>query len=147
MDRVHVRASLAGWSLERTLEARENLTDIIYWDQKEIFERDIVGLVRARGRASASNIFLSKSDSFSMLFPSTIIYVVSIYRAVLINYSASGLLVLLMPRSGVLARAGGGRRGPEPVQGAGHEGRHLQLESGRRERRSYPSRYTGLFCF
>lgn len=53
MDRVHVRASLAGWSLERTLEARENLTDIIYWDQKEIFERDIVGLVRARGRASA----------------------------------------------------------------------------------------------
>ena len=49
LDRVHVRVSLAGRALERTLEARENLTHIIYWDQSELFDRDVVGLVRARG--------------------------------------------------------------------------------------------------
>ena len=49
MDRVHVRVSLGGRALERTLEARENLTHIVYWDQSELFGRDLVGLVRARG--------------------------------------------------------------------------------------------------
>ena len=49
IDRVHVRVQVAGLVWKQVFLSRQNLSWAVYWERRDLYDRDVVGLARLRG--------------------------------------------------------------------------------------------------